>query len=455
MMTHRISIWLISLLLVALSDVQAQNRAPIVIFPPIAGGGTVAPVTCQVVFANLPASPSLGDLCTVLDALDRETCTAGGGAGTPALCQWSGSEWLSFNADPGEVILKAGTFAEGDACSIQDRGLDTSVLPQQWYLPVSCTPGAEVWLCTTCEVPVPTLQQTKNIDSVVSNANDEGSSVELGDAIGNKCRFFGLNIVCRDAVGNLTSWALTVPTGGTFTVKDVLANPLWRITSAGESSGTSRTQHINLFDNFFGGSTEAGEVGNLGWVFTGTGVTGSVQNSEATEYGIFRLSTGITINTIGRLHLGNGATTLLFDPAALFDFTFKFRLQSVTLEEFRVGLLSDFSGAPPAEGIYLEFDVASAVTTTEWVCVTNDLGPVTATDTNVTVVADTWYTLRLVRTTTGVQFYLNGVLVCTHLNAEDIPTGFQNIGFQLETTSAADRTFDVGRFEGFIPGPAN
>jgi hypothetical protein len=70
---------------------------------------------------------------------------------------------------------------------------------------------------------------------------------------------------------------------------------------------------------------------------------------------------------------------------------------------------------------------------TYWMMVTGTGSASTRTATDITVVANTWYTLRVVRTATGVDYYINGVSKGSITTT--LPDTALNFGFHIQTNT--------------------
>jgi hypothetical protein len=105
-------------------------------------------------------------------------------------------------------------------------------------------------------------------------------------------------------------------------------------------------------DDFIGGISGAGSIGELGWTRTLVG-TGAVarQAAIAGRPGIYRLDTGATINSLATVHLD----TVTMLPADNWEAEFFVRLNvNDANTQVRIGLGDAPSGDPPADGCYIE-----------------------------------------------------------------------------------------------------
>ena len=153
---------------------------------------------------------------------------------------------------------------------------------------------------------------------------------------------------------------------------------------------TSTFSSYTEFDDFNGGNTSSGSIGELGWGASGNG---SVATQASTTYhaGIVRLASG---GTSGNKHQINFGPFLLGQVARA---QFLFSPVQNTSVLYRVGLLD--SPTTPTAGIYAEFDTSPADTT--WRAVKNVGGTATRTDTGVALAAGSWYRATVASTGPG------------------------------------------------------
>jgi len=195
---------------------------------------------------------------------------------------------------------------------------------------------------------------------------------------------------------------------------------------------------VDLADDFICGTTEVGEIGELGWSVGGTsGWSASHQPSLVNRPGIFRIHTPATLDAYVALHSQTSRLNDVIDPASSFDIMMIIRVQSVTAITIRFGLFADVAAAS-APSIMWEFH---SPTDTFWTMVTCVPGAVNRVASDVAPAVDTWYKLRIKRVADGVEFYLNDVLKGTITT--NIPTEFLNICFGIITREAVAKTGDI------------
>jgi len=199
--------------------------------------------------------------------------------------------------------------------------------------------------------------------------------------------------------------------------------------------------NISLVDEFMGGSLEAGEVGEMGWSFTTTAPT--VTNSVANHPGIRRINTSATSGNANAFWLGAVATNDLIQFNEQWDFTYIVSIPTITTVSVFVGAMDAMVTAVGNQDRYgLEFNPA---TSAFWRMTTGNGTSSTSTNTDITVVAGTWYALRIVRTATGVDYYIDGALKGSI--STTLPDTALSFGPQVQTLTTVARNLDVDLFK--------
>ncbi len=126
----------------------------------------------------------------------------------------------------------------------------------------------------------------------------------------------------------------------------------WQV--IGISGNPNPKEWPEMFDDFLAGSTETGEVGQLGWAFT-SGSVAYQSVAAATEHGLIRRTSGTVAATVAHM------TPVLTTAAGLFRWDgflmADFRLALVaTNADFgiRFGISADGASATPTHGAYIE-----------------------------------------------------------------------------------------------------
>ena len=189
------------------------------------------------------------------------------------------------------------------------------------------------------------------------------------------------------------------------------------------------------FDDFNGGNTASGSIGELGWATSGAGSV-ALQASTAYHAGIVRVASGGSSGnkhqlTYGPFLLGQVAgAQLLASPVV------------ATSAIYRMGLM-DNPGSP-SNGVYAEYDTNVDST---WKAVKNSGGTTTRTDLGVGLAAGSWYRATLTGTGPGAaavtlrRMDTGQEAVATHTG---IPAATQlYLGFNVQTRTGAARQLDV------------
>jgi hypothetical protein len=186
---------------------------------------------------------------------------------------------------------------------------------------------------------------------------------------------------------------------------------------------------IDINDEFLSGLLTTGNIGDLGWGFTGTAPTYIA--SVANYPGIRQLPTTATSGNISALWLGSAHNNDVIQFNDYCDFTYIVRLPDITSNTAFVGAMDAMGTAVGNQDRYgFEYIDSSD---TYWMIVTGNGSASTRTATNVTVATNTWYKLRIVRNGSGVTYYIDGVSKGTiNTTMPDTPLSF---GFHVQTNT--------------------
>lgn len=200
------------------------------------------------------------------------------------------------------------------------------------------------------------------------------------------------------------------------------------------------TREVFLQDHFIGGATTSGAIGELGWSSSGT----ITRPSSTTNHpGQARISTSAVQGTQGRLSFGQNSVVL--DPSLPFDMTWIVKPIEVDSDtQIRIGISNAVQTDPPTHGFYLEKLYADS----NVFIVTRAGGVQTRVDGSVawnTLTSD-FITVRLIRSSLGAQWYLNGNLL-GGVQATNIPTAFLNPKVSTLNQAAAAKTMDIDYFQ--------
>jgi len=197
-----------------------------------------------------------------------------------------------------------------------------------------------------------------------------------------------------------------------------------------------------IVDEFLFASTEAGEIGELGWGFTNG--SWNLVSAEANHPGTCRRASTAASLTVASAYPGGGGTAADMRFDQLDEITWVVRVPTtIASMDIRIGLANDFTANPPINGAYFEKLTAD----TNWFGVGRVSSVETRTDTGVAAAADAWIKLRLRRVSeTVLGFTVNGG---TEIEvAGNMPIGSNALlpGFQIIPTSANARNLDVDFF---------
>jgi hypothetical protein len=152
--------------------------------------------------------------------------------------------------------------------------------------------------------------------------------------------------------------------------------------------------------------------------------------STAGHYGVIQFGTGSTAT--GRAGLSLGVSTIMPTGTFIYETYIMFPTLSVAAQEYTgiVGM-SDTQTALPNNGVYFIYDRLTAGSNVLRIA-TAAGGTRTITNTATTLVAGTWYKLKIVATLSGTKranYYINGVLAGSI--STNIPTLVSGIRAQI------------------------
>jgi len=194
----------------------------------------------------------------------------------------------------------------------------------------------------------------------------------------------------------------------------------------------------SMSDDFWGGSTETGEVGGVGWSFSNGSIV--LTASEQNHPGVIIRRSGTSANQVASLYLSSTTNTVFrFDEFKYCTFV----LSNVTTgSDFRIraGLTVDAASETPANAIYLERLHGD----TNWFVVTRASSSETRTDTGIAM-SNGWIRVNIRRISHGnILFELNGYKTVSHTT--NIMAASTNVApfahIVPTTTSARDMKID-------------
>ena len=206
-------------------------------------------------------------------------------------------------------------------------------------------------------------------------------------------------------------------------------------------------KYVEFFDDYF---TETSTGGDAPWAESVTGTSAACANAAiavGNRPGMTNCTTGTTAT--GRTGLMTGLTAVALGQGTT---TYKTAVRVTTLStvterySLRVGF-QDTAAAAQVDAVYLLYDEGGVTTgstaSANWQCVTASNSTRTYTDTGTAVSAGGWDDIEIIVNAAGtsVDFYIDGVLECTHTT--NIPTGTARaLGQALKSIGTTARTFD-------------
>jgi len=186
-----------------------------------------------------------------------------------------------------------------------------------------------------------------------------------------------------------------------------------------------------------------GAAGALGWSVSnaGAGASSQINNAtaDASHDGIVESDTGTTGTGRSTLYLGvDGIVTPAAGGLISAEATVRFPVLSVVAQEYISRFLFGDSLvlADHIDGIYFEYDRLTSGNV--WRCKTAAGNVRTTTVTAAAIAAATFYRLRVLITSAQVLFYVDDVLVATHVT--NIPTGAQRYAPNMRIQKTAGTT---------------
>lgn len=204
-----------------------------------------------------------------------------------------------------------------------------------------------------------------------------------------------------------------------------------------------------LYDDFFGGSSETGEVGALGWSHTTAG-TGAVARSasSADHPGIVALASGNVSGDVTSLYLGTSASQVTIDVGAVLRKAWTARLVATTNERARFGLGTDLGAADwGADGVWFRYDSGVSA---NWYFVVRSGGVSASTDTGVAA-STSWLTFACTQVPAGTWNWsildTSGTETTGTVSAGAPAAGtVLAVGASIETLTAAAKTLAIDEF---------
>lgn len=237
------------------------------------------------------------------------------------------------------------------------------------------------------------------------------------------------------------AWALADLTAAGRALLDDADAAAQRTTLNVDASRLDLTMAPILFDEFLFGSTESGEMGELGWGFTNG--TWTVTNAVANHPGIAQRTSTAAIGEVASAFIGGGGVTVPLLGSQIDEQSWVILLVTASTDaDYRFGFFSDVDQNPPAHGAYFEKLAAD----TNWFGVNRLSAAQTRADLGVAAAAATWFKLKIRRVNaTTLAYSINGaaeIQIATN-SPEGVSLAF---GFHVIPTAAAARSVNVDAF---------
>jgi hypothetical protein len=210
---------------------------------------------------------------------------------------------------------------------------------------------------------------------------------------------------------------------------------------------SSPTVATVLRDDFIGGSTETGEIGEQGWSFT-NGSVAAVAN-EQNHPGMISRTSGTVAAQVASMVLGpNNASSFRFDEFDECTWIFRATVAN-TDAAYRIGIGENVTVASfQTHGIFLE----RAATDTNWFFVSRNNSAQTRTDSGVAF-NTSWVKIKMRRVSaTDVRFSINNATEIAIVTTVPDPADLMALGNQIvpTTTTARVLLFDFCSIK-FLP----
>lgn len=220
------------------------------------------------------------------------------------------------------------------------------------------------------------------------------------------------------------------------------------------------TALIPHFEDFVGMRTASTTSGTTGWInaASGTGassIESAVQAGEEHRSGIWAFTSGTSASSFAGANF-NVAGNLLGDSTIRIACAVEMgSAPDVTNDYVWVFGLED-TAATTTQNYRVDFTIDRTISTTNYVCRTDDNSSSTETDSGVAIDAN-WHNFRIdIVDITNVKFYIDGNLVATHTT--NIPnTAGRDIGlcYQVRRVAGAAQTTRIDwLYHHFLPGTA-
>lgn len=194
---------------------------------------------------------------------------------------------------------------------------------------------------------------------------------------------------------------------------------------------------IEIQDDFIGGITTSGSIGEIGFSSAGT-ITRPA--STGSNIGVVQIDTSAVSATQARINFGQNS--VVYDPALPHAIRWIAKLNTNDANTLvRIGASNPVQNNPPTNGIYFEKLDAD----TNWFCVSRSGGVETRVDSSVSI-NTSYHTFNFTRNSSGVFFSIDNTSVCGTVTT-NIPTTFIDPVVFILNSAAASKTIEVDYFQ--------
>jgi hypothetical protein len=234
-----------------------------------------------------------------------------------------------------------------------------------------------------------------------------------------------------------TAGTATTATTASNVVSLVLTNQYYATNAIDQSGGVWSTH-----EEFMGGSTGGGGIGELGWNNNGAGNNNTL-TGESGHPGLIRLTTGSSSGNLQEVFLGPNSTDVMGTLSnRVWTCRFVGRANVTNLCKIRLGFSIGVTTDPPGDGIWFDYNSTNSP---NWQAVTKATSS-TTTDTGVRAETTTWHTWTISADASGkIYFAIDGSAPVS--NSTTVPsTGGRPLWWVGTFTSSAC-TFDADHWD--------
>lgn len=223
------------------------------------------------------------------------------------------------------------------------------------------------------------------------------------------------------------------------------------VDASGNLRPRPRPRYAQLVDHFFGGVASSGSVGSLGWNLNGSGTPvvarGNITASLLSDR--YQLTTSGSTNDRACLTLGSSETLKVAVASQCELLQFAIRPSSLANVRFFVGLQGDFSLEPTASTTSLGLLFDSGLDAAKFYTLARASGSGAPTISAVSASTSAGVLVSIHQPTTGMFVFYVGNTALGSISS-GVPTAAANLGFRIETLTAAAKTLNISHFNGIF-----